>query len=81
MLPASTPPPCSAPAVLPPSPWAQVLSQMNARRQADAEELDVEGLLGQLTNVNKVHVACEGLSTDVAAAAAAGTRCGGTLAG
>lgn len=50
---------------------------MNARRQEGAAELDVEGTLSQLTNVNKVHVACEGLSADQAAAAAAGTRCGG----
>lgn len=49
---------------------------MNVRRQEGAEELDVEGTLSQLTNVNKVNVACEGLPADLAAmAAASGTRC------
>ena len=33
---------------------------MNARRKADAPALDVDGILGQLTNVNRVHVACHG---------------------
>lgn len=41
----------------------------------------MEGILSQLTNVNKVHIACEGLSTDMAAAATASTRCGSTGCG
>lgn len=49
--------------------------EMNARRQPEAPELDVEALLGKLTNVNKVHVACRGIvkpSTTAAEAAGSG---------
>lgn len=51
---------------------SQVLTEMNARREPDADELDVEGTLGQLTNVNKVHVACRGAQPSAQAA----VRCG-----
>lgn len=49
----------------------QVLLEMNSRRHLGVEEIDVPATLGQLTNVNKVHVACKGLT----APAAEHTRC------
>jgi len=41
---------------------------MNERRAPDAAPLDVDALLGKLTNVNKVHVACRGLTKPAAEA-------------
>ena len=63
---------------------SQVWQGMNARRLPGTPELDVESLLGQLTNVNKVHVACRGIpknATATAAAAAAGAAAAAAAAG
>ncbi|KAL4434789.1 hypothetical protein ABPG77_005316 [Micractinium sp. CCAP 211/92] len=48
----------------------EVWQEMNAHRLPGTPELDVESLLGQLTNVNKVHVACRGIPRNATATAA-----------
>lgn len=61
----------------------EVYAEMNARREPDAAELDVDGLLGQLRNVNRVNVACQGkvkpAQTIPVATAAGGSSSSGQL--
>ncbi|PSC73500.1 MAP kinase phosphatase 6 isoform B [Micractinium conductrix] len=62
-----------------------VLEEMNQRRHPEAPALDVGALLGQLTNVNRVHVSCKGYEAPAAAGesggAAAAASSGGAAGG
>ena len=76
----SLPRPCRPPCCCP-----QVLEEMNQRRHPEAPALDVGALLGQLTNVNRVHVSCKGYEAPAAAGesggAAAAASSGGAAGG